>query len=90
MKNILIDVKIYEKKFAELKKISGITVATVEPSQKSRPLPVELIGDKHILFCSIPPQNVSDMKELEFIQLNSAGYAQLFNLGLEKKQNQGL
>ena len=85
MKNILIDVKIHEKKFAELKKISGITVAGVEPSDKSRPLPVELIRDKHILFCSAPPQNVWDMKELELIQIRSTGYSQLYNLGLVER-----
>lgn len=48
----------------------------------ARPLPSELIQDIHILFCNFPPSNFADMHSLEFIQLASAGYSQLFGLPL--------
>ena len=44
--------------------------------------PVDLINDRNILFCRKPPENLSEMKDLEFIQINSVGYAQLYGLDL--------
>jgi phosphoglycerate dehydrogenase-like enzyme len=44
--------------------------------------PEELLKDVRVLFCNLPPRNVSAMKELEWIQLGSSGYSQAVGLGL--------
>ena len=85
MKNILIDVKINYEKLNCLKSLSGTNVQVIDFSEETRYIAKEIIKDKHILFCSLPPSNFEDMKVLEFIQIASAGYTQLFNLGLVEK-----
>lgn len=85
MKNILIDASINEEKLKCLKSIKGVNAEVIEYREEARYIPAEILKDKHILFCSYPPKNFEDMKSLEFIQLTSSGYSQLFNLGLEEK-----
>ena len=68
--------------------LPGVEVAYVEDdpgSEAQRELPVSLIRDREAIFCMLPPQNVAEMKELRFIQIGSAGYAQLFGLGLTER-----
>ncbi|MBN2455709.1 MAG: D-2-hydroxyacid dehydrogenase [Sedimentisphaerales bacterium] len=87
MKNVLVDMKIHDQGLGKLQAISGVNVTLVpEPAEIKRPLPAELIEDKHILFCSTPAENFSDMKSIEFIQIASAGYSQLFGLSLVEKK----
>ena len=77
---------IHMESLERLRKMSGIDVATVEPCTDFRVLPTELIDDIHFLFCTCPPTNLSDMKNLEVIQIASAGYTQLFNLGIVERK----
>src|ERR1051325_11197929 len=86
MKSILVDVQGSEE-FAEmLKAIPGIKVTVCHPvSEDPRNLPVELIREQHILFCSSLPENFEQMKELEWVQLCSAGYEQLLEWDLPKR-----
>lgn len=89
MKNILIDMAVDKK---SLKKLRGLTQVQVEVTEDSegfegsRIFPAELIRDIHILFCEFPPANFQDMKAIEFIQISSAGYSQLYDLGLVEKK----
>src|SRR6056297_1402130 len=85
MKNILIDMKVNEKALSKLEYMKNVNVEVIEPSENKRQIEKNLLVDKHILFCTLPPQNFDDMKSLEFIQIGSAGYSQLYNLGLVKK-----
>jgi len=85
MINILIDMDINKDGMEQLNSIPNVNVEFVEPASEKRELPEELIKDKHILFSMFPPSNIDLMKSLEFIQINSAGYSQLFNLGLVEK-----
>ena len=85
MKNILIDLRIHADGLARLKKLSGIDVRLVDPSDDARALPPELIRDIHLLFCTCPPTNVADMRALELLQISSAGYSQLYGLGLAER-----
>lgn len=89
MKNILIDVKVHREKLEYLKQLSAkgynINIEVIDYSEESRHIPREVLKDKHILFCSFPCTNFEDMQTLEFIQIASAGYTQLFNLGLTEK-----
>lgn len=48
-----------------------------------------LIKDADILLCECPPRNFDDFKSLKWVQVTSAGYAQLYGLDLVKKGIQG-
>ena len=85
MNKILIDVRIFEQGLKRLEKIPNVYIEVIEAEERLRLLPAELIQDKDILFCTFPPENFSEMKSLKFIQITSAGYSQLFNLGLAEK-----
>jgi len=51
-----------------------------------RPQPKELIESANIMFCVFPPNNFDEMKQIELIQICSAGYSQLYGLGLVEKK----
>ncbi|MSU48247.1 MAG: D-2-hydroxyacid dehydrogenase [Opitutus sp.] len=85
MKNILIDLRIHAGGLERLKKIPGIDVRLTEPGEEARLLPAELIRDRHVLLCTCPPTNVADMSALELLQIASAGYSQLYGLGLAER-----
>ena len=85
MKKILIDIKVNTESLARLQQIPDACVTTVEPSEDFRLLPKEIIHDQNILFCTCPPTNFSDMKNVELIQIASASYTQLFDLGLVER-----
>lgn len=52
------------------------------PAEAARALPAELIADADVLFCSVPPVNHAAMRTLQWVQLASTGYTQLFGLDL--------
>ena len=84
MKNILIDVKVEKEKLEYLKQLP-VNIEVIDYSEERRHIPRDLVRDKHILFCSFPCTNFDDMEALEFIQIASAGYDQLLDLGLADK-----
>ncbi|HHW31585.1 MAG TPA: D-2-hydroxyacid dehydrogenase [Clostridiaceae bacterium] len=85
MKNILIDVKVDKQRLEELKKIPGVNVEVIDFKEERRYISPDILSGKHILFCTYPPENFNDLDSLELIQINSAGYTQLFNLGLVER-----
>lgn len=85
MKNILIDLGVHPESLERLRAMPGVDVRVIEPSEKARLLPPEQIRDVHILLCPRPPVNVADMHALELVQICSAGYGQLFGLGLAER-----
>ena len=60
-------------------------VCTDYIGEVKRPQPKELIEDANIMLCVFPPENFNDMKQIELIQICSAGYSQLYGLGLVEK-----
>lgn len=86
MIRIFIDMPV-EKAFVEkLCKIPDISLDIVENyEEKQKTYPVNRIKDVDILFCTLVPENFSDMKKLRLIQISSSGYSQLFGLGLVEK-----
>jgi phosphoglycerate dehydrogenase-like enzyme len=52
------------------------------PGETARALPAPLIADADVLFCSLPPANQAEMRNLKWVQLASTGYSQLFGLDL--------
>jgi phosphoglycerate dehydrogenase-like enzyme len=79
---ILIDMRMEPAALLDLQQQEGITLDIVEPEERVRPLPAELLREAEVLFCTFPPQNHDEMKKLRWIQISSAGYSQLFGLNL--------
>ena len=84
MKNVLIDMNVEPASWEYLKSIPRVNLRLVEPKDEIRPLPEEVVRDVHILFCTYPVENFSDMKSVELIPISSAGYSQLYELGLSQ------
>ena len=86
-KNILIDVQVDERYMEQLLSRRDLRVSFAEPIAEDEPLerPRQLLCDAQILFCSFLPENVSDLQNLELVQLASSGYTQLRGLGLAEK-----
>lgn len=86
MPKVLIDIPVHAPSLARLRGIETVEVRLVDPPEEhKRPLSPELIRDTEILMCTFPPENFSDMTSLRWLQITSAGYSQLFGLGLVEK-----
>ena len=83
--NILIDMPLFKPLFNLLQNIEGVHVKVVEPSDKPRVLPNDLIADTNILFCTFPPLNHEKMRRLKMVQISSAGYTQLIGQKFEER-----
>jgi phosphoglycerate dehydrogenase-like enzyme len=82
VKNILIDMPVHTEALMRLRAIPGIAIKQTDPKDEVRELLADLIAPIHLLFCTFPPKNMQVMRSLELIQISSAGYDQLLNLGL--------
>ena len=88
MPKIIIDIQVKPDALHRLQAIPGMRVECVEcvaPSNETRELPSDLIRDADILVCLMPPKNHAEMSALKFIQVSSAGYAQLYGLDLVRR-----
>jgi phosphoglycerate dehydrogenase-like enzyme len=86
MKNILVDLALYQPGLDLLRSIPGVRVAVADPiAEMRRPLPADLLRDVNILFCSTPPTNLEDMEALKLIQISSSGFEHLLDLNLPKR-----
>jgi phosphoglycerate dehydrogenase-like enzyme len=89
MMNVLVDMPFYEPGMQVLKTMPGIQVAVVpKPEEKVRELPKELISRVDALFCTFPPENHRQMKQLKMIQVSSAGYKQVTAQGFDERNIQ--
>ena len=86
MLNILIDMEQDTAGLKKLEALPNVHIDCITPSSLRRELPADLIHKAHILLCMLPPTNIDLMDNLKLIQINSAGYSQLFNLGLVEKR----
>jgi phosphoglycerate dehydrogenase-like enzyme len=82
---ILIDIPVYEPALQAIKGNEEHDIEVVPYAEEVRPLPVETIQDREVLFCTFPPENIAGMESLELIQIGSAGYTQLLGIGLPEK-----
>ncbi|MBO9604475.1 MAG: D-2-hydroxyacid dehydrogenase [Paenibacillaceae bacterium] len=86
VKSILVDVHGSPEAYRRLQAVPGIRVEAVEPDETGRrTLPRALLAQQHALVCMYPPLNIADMASLEWVQLASSGYSQLFGLGLAER-----
>src|SRR5690349_13676369 len=82
VRRILVDVAVNHDALARLREMPGVDVSLVEPEERVRPQPAELLRDVSYLFCTFPPQNLDELRCLEWVQITSAGYNQLHGLQL--------
>ncbi|MFN0166607.1 MAG: D-2-hydroxyacid dehydrogenase [Bryobacteraceae bacterium] len=66
-------------------KALGVELVAVPTDPKDAPLPEHLLNGANYLFIELPPSNIREMKSLEWVQVCSAGYSQLFDLGLPER-----
>jgi phosphoglycerate dehydrogenase-like enzyme len=85
MTNILIDFDVFAPALEQLRGMKGVKVETIHPVEKARFIEPQVLKDKQILFCTFPPTNVQEMSALQMLQIGSAGYTQLFDLGLAER-----
>jgi phosphoglycerate dehydrogenase-like enzyme len=80
---IVIDVTAHPTALAALKQRIDYQVEIINPpEERARELDPEQIRDANIYFCSLPPTNHAVMQELQWMQIASVGYTQLFGLEL--------
>src|SRR5262249_25837470 len=82
MKHILVDQALEPAALERLRALPGVVVGQVEPADKARELPADLLRKQHVLLCKLPPVNFDDLTSLELMQLATVGYEHLRHLGL--------
>ena len=82
MKKILVDMPVHAAKLQQLQALPDTEVALVEPAELARELPSGILEDADVLFCCVPPTNIEAAKNLQWIQISSVGYSQLYGLNL--------
>ena len=85
MIHVLVDIPVDEAARARLRGIPNVHLEFVEPEERVRPLPPDLLRRIEILACTFPPENFSEMTSLKWIQITSAGCNQLYGLRLSGK-----
>ena len=86
---IVVDVPVVEPVLAQLRESAGLVIDCIEPpEEKSRELDTVRIRDADVLFCTFPPANFQEMRNLKWVQIASTGYTQLFGLDLPGKRIQ--
>lgn len=83
---ILVDVAVEPASLAALQKSGRLEIDCISPpAEVARPLDPERIAEAEVLFCTIPPTNIADMKRLRWVQIASTGYTQLVGLNLPER-----
>ena len=84
MLNVVVDMRLHEEGYKKLQAIPGLNIRhTAKPNEEGdRPEPSDLIKDAHVWLGSYLPTNHEEMKSLQFVQLASAGYSQLYGKNL--------
>ncbi len=83
MPHVLVDTTIDPNIVSALEATTGLSVALAPgPVDTKRELPEELLRDIRAMLCTFLPTNLDVMKQLQFVQLCSAGFTQVENLGL--------
>jgi phosphoglycerate dehydrogenase-like enzyme len=68
--------------------VPGATIKTgpqIDVTDESSDMPAELLRDADCLLCELLPRNFGDFQQLQWMQLSSAGYSQVFGLPLVER-----
>lgn len=81
---ILIDVPVRPEALAALQAVASRRFECVAPPREKAGLALDpaLVRDAEVMFCTFPPPRMEDAPALRWIQIASAGYAQLYPSGL--------
>ncbi len=80
---ILIDVPVHAEGLARLAASGHYSIDVLTPPrEKPSAIARERLSGVDVLFCTQPPQNMTDADSLRWIQIASSGYTQLFGLDL--------
>ena len=80
---LLIDVPVEPAALAVLQASGRYEIDVITPpAEIARPLDAARIAEADVLFCTFPPTNIADLRGLQWIQLASTGYSQLYGLDL--------
>jgi phosphoglycerate dehydrogenase-like enzyme len=88
---ILVDMPVHTGFLEKLRSMGGIEVhvlpeTEVTPVPRPADVPGELAPGIDAMFCTYPPVNIDQMRKLRFVQISSAGYAQLIGKGLPERR----
>lgn len=79
---VLLDMPVDEGVLAALQKSADFELRCIPGPETPHAVDSELIRDADALFCTFPPTNHADMQTVEWVQIASTGYSQLFGLNL--------
>jgi phosphoglycerate dehydrogenase-like enzyme len=83
---VVIDVDLDPAGWNRVERLGAFNFERISPpSEEAQIIEPSRIANADILFCNVPPINLSDMQELKWMQLASTGYSHLFGLGLSAR-----
>jgi phosphoglycerate dehydrogenase-like enzyme len=82
MLRVVSDIALEETALAQLRALPGVTWEALPFHKTEWDMPGELLRDRHVLFCKVPPRNLFDMADLRLMQVTTVGYEHLRHLGL--------
>jgi phosphoglycerate dehydrogenase-like enzyme len=87
MKQIFVDMPIEAAGLERLRSIPDVQLVFADPISSNAAIarPAKQVRDIQIAFCTFLPTNLSDMPQLEWVQLSSSGYEQVVGLNLTAK-----
>lgn len=68
-----------------LRQISALPGVTVHYENTGKQIADDILRTTNILFCELLPDNFDACTSLQYVQISSTGYTQLFNKGLNEK-----
>jgi phosphoglycerate dehydrogenase-like enzyme len=86
MPPLLVDARVDASQLAELERATGLRAALVPgEADTRRDWPEEMLRDVRAILCTFLPTNHALAQSLELVQIASAGFAQVANLGLSAR-----
>jgi phosphoglycerate dehydrogenase-like enzyme len=82
---VIIDMPVFAPALEKLRGDDRLDIHLIDnPAVTSRALPRDLLLDCDVLFCTIPPANHTDARQLKYLQISSAGYGQVIGKKFEE------
>jgi phosphoglycerate dehydrogenase-like enzyme len=82
MLRVVSDIELEESARGRLKTLPGVAWDVLPTHKAEWDLPAELLIDRHVLLCKIPPRNLFQMGDLRLLQISTVGYEHLRHLQL--------
>jgi len=82
---ILVSTELGDAELARIREAAGDAQVEYVPHDESGPMDPDLLRDVDVLLCQFPPENFEAFENIKWVQVTSAGYAQLLDLGLPEK-----